>query len=265
MVKLMAMDANDIIRSKDNAKLKLAREIRDGRNTELIFIEGFRLAAEALRSQVVVTLCLVSEDIDAENGLVRSVRSANIPTAFVASKLFAGIADTKTPQGIIMLAERPAAPALNDVLRKHLVVLLKQAGDPSNVGSILRTAEAAGVDAVILTEGSADAFSPKALRASMGAALRISVVENVELAVAVRSARNSGMTVTAADIKADKNYTDIDPQKRRMIVFGSEAHGLDDAELSLVDEVIKIQMKNGVESLNLAVSAGIIMFAAARP
>lgn len=259
------MNANDVIRSKDNAKLKLAREVRDGRNTELIFVEGFRLAAEALRSRAVVTLCLVSEDIDAENELVRRVRSANIPIVFVSAKLFAGTAATKTPQGIIMLAERPAAPALNDVLRKHLVVLLKQAGDPSNVGSILRTAEAAGVDAVILTEGSADAFSPKALRASMGAAFRISVVENADFIEAVRSAKKSGITVTAADIKAAKNHTDMDRKQRRMLVFGSEAHGLDDAELSLVDEVIKIQMKNCVESLNLAVSAGIIMFAAARP
>lgn len=258
------MDANDIIKSKDNAKLKLAREVRDGRNSEMIFVEGFRLAGEGLRSQIAVRLCLVSEDVDAGNELLRQVAAANIPTAFVAAKLFAGVADTKTPQGIIMLAERPAVSKLNDVLGKGLVVLLKQANDPSNVGSILRTAEAAGVEAVVLTKGSADAFSPKALRASMGAAFRVPVVQNAEFADAVRQAKNSGMTVTAADIKGDKDYTEIDRQSDRLLVFGSEAHGLDDAELSLVEEVIKIQMKNGVESLNLAVSAAIIMFEAAR-
>lgn len=258
------MDANDIIRSKDNAKLKLAREVRDGRNAELIFIEGFRLAAEALRSQIDVRLCLVSDEIGAGNELLNRVAAAKIPTAIVAAKLFAGIADTRTPQGIVMLAERPAARELTRVLGEGLVALLKQANDPSNVGSILRTAEAAGVGAVILTKGSADAFSPKALRASMGAAFRVPVVQGLDFADSLTMAKDSGMIVTAADIKGDKNYTEIDRKKPRLLVLGSEAHGLDDAELSLADEVIKIQMKNGVESLNLAVSAGIIMFEAAR-
>jgi tRNA G18 (ribose-2'-O)-methylase SpoU len=98
----------------------------------------------------------------------------------------------------------------------------------------------------------------------MGAAFRVPVWQNVEFADAIKQAKESGMIVTVADIKADKNYTDIDRNKTRLLVFGSEAHGLDDAELKLADEIIKIQMKNGVESLNLAVSAGIIMFEAAR-
>src|SRR5690606_27361626 len=110
------MDANEIIRSKDNAKLKLAREVRGGRNTELIFIEGFRLAGEALRSRLAIRLCLVSEGVDEGNELIEQVAAADIPTALVAAKLFAGIADTKTPQGIIVLAERPMMPELDNVL-----------------------------------------------------------------------------------------------------------------------------------------------------
>jgi TrmH family RNA methyltransferase len=258
------MDAKEIIRSKDNAKLKLAREVRDGRDSGLVFIEGFRLAAEALRSRLVIRLCLISEDIDAKNDLMDQIAAADIPTSYAAAKLFAGIADTKTPQGIIMLAEKPANGKFHDAFGKGLLVLLKEANDPSNIGAILRTAEAAGVGGVMLTEGSADAFSPKALRASMGAAFRVPVWQNVEFADAIKQAKESGMIVTVADIKADKNYTDIDRNKTRLLVFGSEAHGLDDAELKLADEIIKIQMKNGVESLNLAVSAGIIMFEAAR-
>ncbi len=177
------------------------------------------------------------------------------------------IADTKNPQGIVMIAEKPELAkgqikASSD--QASLVVLLHEANNPANVGSILRTAEAGGVAGVILTIGSADPFSTKSIRASMGAAFRLPIWYGADFNQALNWANGNGMITTAADINAKTNYTDIDWNQPRLLVFGSEAHGLSGEELDLAAEHITIAMKNETESLNLSVSAGIMIFESLR-
>jgi RNA methyltransferase, TrmH family len=128
----------------------------------------------------------------------------------------------------------------------------------------LRTAEAAGAAGLVISQKSADVFSPKALRSAMGASFRMPVCENATFEEVIALANEQKMVVVAADISGSISYTMLDWSKPSMIVFGSEAHGLSGDELRLVNTKISIPMENHVESLNLAVSAGIILFEAKR-
>lgn len=251
------MSETEVITSRDNSKLKLARAVRDGREAGLIFVEGVRLVREAVRSALTFEVVLTSTDLDLAEAVPEIERAVR-----VTQQLLDSVADTENSQGIIAIAHRPDF-SLEDI-RQGLVVLLHRANNPSNLGAVVRTAEAAGVAGLITTTGSADAFSPKALRASMGSAFRLPVVERMELEAAIEWAKDCGLEPTAADVSGESSYTEVDWTTPRLLIFGSEAHGLEGRELDLIDEKILIPMENEVESLNLAVSSGIVLFEAKR-
>jgi tRNA G18 (ribose-2'-O)-methylase SpoU len=141
-----------------------------------------------------------------------------------------------------------------------LFILLHELSNPTNLGAILRTAEAADVKGVILTKNSANPFLPKALRAAMGAAFRIPIWDNAIFSEALTWAQESGLTSICADVNAKRSYTDANFKTPILMVFGSEAHGLSPNEIDMIDDQVSIPMQNHVESLNLAVSCGIILF-----
>lgn len=251
------MPESEVIRSRDNSRLKLVRAVRDGRESEFIFIEGTRLVHEAIKSGVNLEQVFVAEGVDP---------AAKIPSladwTFVERRLFDSVSDTENSQGIIAIARRP--PTYIERVRDGLVVLLHRVNNPSNLGAVVRTAEAAGCAGLITTRGSADAFSPKALRSSMGSAFRLPIIEKWTFDDAIAWARSRGMVTTAADISGSAKYTDAEWTVPKLVVFGSEAHGLDERELAMIDEKIIIPMENEVESLNLAVSSGVVLFEAKR-
>jgi RNA methyltransferase, TrmH family len=256
------------IKSRDNRRLVHVRRIRDGKERALIFIEGRRLAGEALRSKLEIDECFVVDGFrDAE--LLESVRTRTRSIYEVSEAIFASIADTNQPQGIILIAQRPQTRISEIESRLNLamlsiVIYLHEINNPSNLGAILRTAEAADIAGVIVSTGSADAFSSKALRAAMGASFRVPIQENAGFDEVLSWATTGRLETTACDISAIEAYSQIDWKKPRLLIFGSEAHGLTSVEIAKVSELIQIPMANNVESLNLAVSAGIIMFEAKR-
>ncbi len=268
------MQMNEItkISSRDNAKLVTARKVRDGKIDGLIFIEGLRLAEETLRSRLSVIDCFVTPlfgDTARGRELIETLHARNVRISEVADSLFRSVADTANSQGVVLIAERPKAglAAIEENIKtkgRALVVFLHELNDPSNLGAVFRTAEAAGVAGIIISKGSADVFSPKALRSAMGSNLRLPVWENADLVDVVSWSREHKLLTTAADIGAKIAYTEIDWNLPRLVMFGSEAHGLSREALEMVEEKIVIPMQNGAESLNLAVSAGIILFEAVR-
>ncbi len=266
MIKLNpTMENTGKITSRDNTRLVNARKIRDGKDRTQIFIEGRRLAREALRSEIEIAECLVSDEFD-DAELLNAIRERTESVSLVAGRLFKTIADTNEPQGILLIAKRPDYSHLEKfkTARLPLALFLNEINNPSNLGAILRTAEAAGVVSVIVSTNSADVFSPKSIRAAMGSSFRLKVWENAELEEVLGWARERRLTPTAADVSAHKTYAEINWKKPRLLIFGSEAHGLSVEQLAAVDEKILIPMENGVESLNLGVSAGIILFEAKR-
>lgn len=266
------------ITSKDNSKLKLARKIVAGQEDGLILLEGLRLVEEALRSEVAIVDALYTRKFaegDRGNEVLAGItekaaedeaRTDGEVLSEVDEQVFASVADTKTSQGIVVICRRP--PASRADFERHspvdggLYLALHEVGNPANLGAILRTAEAAGVGGVIVTKASTDPFSVKSLRAGMGSNLRLPVWTGPTLLEAVDWARTRGLCVTGADAHSGISYRETDWTRPRLLVFGSEAHGLSGEDLELMDERVMIPMANGVESLNLAVSAGVILFEA---
>ena len=262
---------HETIKSRDNAKLKFARRVRDGKETGHIFIEGARLCGEAVGSDLSVTAAFMSDKLGLDTDLQQALKKKNAEMYSVSDSLLGSIADTKTPQGIVLIADRPKPQALNDLLSTENVdravplwVYLCEVNNPSNLGAVMRTAEAAGVMGVIVSLNSADPYSPKSLRASMGSAFRVPIVEDVGIDLALATAKKKGIETIAVDARGEKSYLDVDWNTPSLLVFGSEAQGLSEEVLSSADERIKIPMDGNVESLNLAVSAGIILFEAKR-
>ena len=263
------MEKISIITSRDNQRLAHMRRVRDGREADEVFAEGIRLCEEVLRTGLSVFECAVTpqaRDSDRVRVILNAVLERGGRVNEVPEVLLKSIADTPHPQGLILTAERPGTGA--DRMRSNdsspLLIFLEKISDPSNLGAIFRTAEAAGVSGVILSPGSADPFSPKALRSSLGSSLRVPVWNNVKIREFVEWASQEGIHILGADISGKVPYLQADLTIATAFVMGSEAHGLTDGQLDMMSQVITIPMQNGVESLNLAVSAGILLYEAVR-
>jgi RNA methyltransferase, TrmH family len=258
------------ILSRDNALLRQARAVRDGKEDELIFVEGLRLCGEALRSKLEIEAVIASEELIRK--LQASEAFAEISKAArrvgtVSEKLLESISYTKTPQGIVVLARRPESSqqrierCLSD---RALLVVLHKINNPVNVGAILRTAEAAGATGIITTKNTSDPFSPKALRGAMGSAFRLPVWRDAVFEEAVGWCRNEGINLVGTDADSNTRHTDLDWTRSSALVLGPESTGLTDVELRKTDQSVKIPMQGEVESLNVSVAAAIILYEAAR-
>ncbi|MBA3353992.1 MAG: RNA methyltransferase [Blastocatellia bacterium] len=262
------MDEDRKITSRDNDRLKEARRVRDGKDPGKIFIEGVRLAKEAVRSGIAIKDIFITGE--SKSRLGELIRSAQCDAVYeLNDQAFRSICDTVNSQGIIAIAQRPVATyeALERSLASStvpLIVLLHGINNPSNLGAVIRTAEAAGVGGLIASSGSADAFSPKGLRAAMGSSFRLPIVSGGSFEDALAFAKSSGLRVVAADIKAKVSYTEFDWRRPTMLVVGSEAHGLTVVESERIADLVLIPMEPNVESLNLAVACGVVLFEARR-
>lgn len=259
------------IASRDNQKLKFARRVRDGKEQDFIFVEGVRLAEEVLRSNLQISDVLLTENFtQSERGqsFLQTVTQFN--PGEVSQSLFDSISDTKNSQGIIVICEKPPTgkifieQSFATANKLPLVILLHRINNPSNLGAILRTCEAVNAAGVILSENSADAFSPKSLRGAMGASLRLPLWKDADFFEVLSWAQKNDLNSVCADVNAKKSYLEIDWRTPHLLIFGSEAHGLSAEEREAVDESLLIPMNNQVESLNLAVSCGVILFEAKR-
>jgi TrmH family RNA methyltransferase len=258
------------ITSRDNSLLRRARTVRDGEVDDSIYVEGLRLGEEALRSGLQIEAVIYSEQLvkkDRAGKLISELESLANKAAVVSEKLLESISYTKTPQGIVVIAGRPAVGSDEFVARQgndSLLIILHRINNPVNVGAILRTAEAAGVTGAITTAGTADPFSPKALRGAMGAAFRLPIWTGAGFAEAIDSCRQLQTQTVCADVHAIKNYTEVDWSIPLAIVMGAESAGLTPEEIALADQAVRIPMKGLTESLNVAVAAGILLYEAGR-
>jgi RNA methyltransferase, TrmH family len=262
--------SEQIITSRDNALVKRARAVRDGKVREQIFVEGLRLCEEALQALGVddITDVIYTERIARDRRgarLLAKLKNFNARLASASESVFSSISDTKTPQGIVMLAARPntgpSALLKNEV---PLIVVLHRINNPSNAGAILRAAEAAGATAVVLTEGSADIFSPKALRGAMGSSLRLPLWTGARFQEVVEWCGERGVKTICTDLRAERAHTEIDWTAPAALILGEEAGGLTPEEVASSDEALRIPMRPPVESLNVALAAAIVLYEAAR-
>jgi TrmH family RNA methyltransferase len=277
--------SEETITSRENKWLKIFRAALRGTGPsegEPIGVEGPKLVEDALRSGLEAEALLVSEAGEAD--LERILRAASeseagIPRSRVmrtTEKLFASVAGTETPQGVAALFRQRAwefddvvrgAAAADGALRGDaaLVVVMAAVQDPGNIGTIVRSAEAFGATGVVTTRGSADPWSPKALRASAGSGLRFPILRGMAIPVLLAQLRVAGVTIVAASShSAGVSGAGADLREAVAIFIGNEGAGLPREIEHVADARISIPMSAGVESLNAGVAASVVLYEAAR-
>ena len=178
---------------------------------------------------------------------------------------FFGISDTKTQQGILCVLRKMDWD--RTAFMNHpapLFVFLEDLQDPGNAGTILRTAEAAGANAVFFTENTVDVLSPKVVRSTMGSVFRVPHFQVKDTEAFFNELRGKGIKTYAAHLRGRANYTDESYLGGSTFVIGNESRGITDQTAALCDSLIRIPMMGRVESLNAAMAAGILMYEAQR-
>jgi RNA methyltransferase, TrmH family len=256
-----------ILTSPSNAQLKSARLVREGRDASLMFVEGERLITDLLRSALTITTCF---HLPAPSpGIARQLEilKARGTQLFATSpSALRSISDTVSPQGIIALAQRPqwdSESFFQNLPKQPLLVVLDRIQDPGNLGTILRTAEAAGAHGIITLAGSTDPFAPKSLRSSMGSAFRLPVLPGLAPSQLLTIARQQSLLLAAAACSDAINYRHFDWTRPCLLVLGNEARGVDPTLLAACDQSVHIPICPEVESLNVATAAAVILFEAA--
>ncbi len=253
-----------LITSVKNPKIKEVRALQSRaktrRETGVFVVEGVRLAEEAVAAGWHAQLCLYTPDLSPRGlDLVKSLSDSGVPVEMVAEHVMKSVSDTQSPQGILLVMEQQVL-----LLPEHpeKVLILDQVQDPGNAGTLIRTAAAAGFDAVILTEGSVDAFSPKVLRAGMGAHFRLPVLTAPTIDI-VELCQLHGLLLWSASVDAGQTYTDANLRSPLAIVIGSEAHGVGEP-LYDSSNLLHIPMPGGGESLNAAAAGAVLIFEVVR-
>jgi TrmH family RNA methyltransferase len=177
----------------------------------------------------------------------------------------ASLAQTVTPQGLVGVAEvrSVSLAAVLDAAPK-LVAVLAHARDPGNAGTILRTADAAGADAVVFPDESVDPYNPKCVRSTAGSLFHLPVVDGGAIPETVAALRTSGLRVLATSGTGQTELYDTDLRGPTAWLFGNEAHGLPDDVLALADERVRVPVYGRAESLNLGHAAAVCLYASAR-
>jgi TrmH family RNA methyltransferase len=250
----------DPITSLQNTRVKLAallqQNARARRSERKIALEGLRLVRDAVErghTPEFVLYDLKTADFD----LIAKLQELKTAVLPVAPEVIKHVSDTQQPQGIVAVFPMPI-PKMPKT--PSLILILDAIGEPGNMGTILRTAAAAGTDVVLLGPDCVDPYNPKVLRAGMGAHFRLAVIEAGWTDIAAYC-ENVAIYLAAGD--GEMRYTDVDWKARHALVIGNEAHGVQRAT-QLEAKRISIPMAAETESINAAMAAGVILFEAQR-
>jgi TrmH family RNA methyltransferase len=258
------------ITSASNSRIKKAIRVRERKPAEgynRFVVEGPKIIEMALAAGAEISEVFFTDHFTAKKEgeeLIRLLSKITTDIYRVADHVFAKLSDTETPQGIAAVASYPVL-SLDSLSfsATSLSVVLDRIRDPGNLGTIIRTADAAGVEAVILLEGTCDAFMPKVIRATAGSIFNVPLaLANDNQFMAWRQKHGIKIAVTAAD--APRSVFDADLRGPVAFVFGNEGSGVRDAIKDSADLIVKIPLFGKAESLNVAMSAAICLYEAVR-
>lgn len=237
-----------------NLKQLQVKKYRDRAGEYLI--EGENAIREAIRNGAEIVSLAVRED---RESLYKDMFGEEISGGLVLDgKLFDKLSQTDTSQGILASVRKPDYS--NKALPEGNIVVLDRLQDPGNIGTIIRTCDAAGISAVIAIKGTADVYSPKVVRSAAGSLFRVPVFEAVETQQAVRMLKEAGRTIIGTSFDTDVMYYEQNMRNNIAIVIGNEGNGMSEEFMQACDVNIKIPMKGNIESLNAAVAAGILIY-----
>ena len=249
---------------KETAALLARKKERDRRG--LFVVEGPKMFGEAPMERI--ERVYLAQSAAAQMYEKYGDRLSGLSCETVSDEVFVRMSDTKTPQGILCLV-RQQHYNIEELLRENkekqmLFIILEDIQDPGNLGTIFRTAEAAGADGVIMSSWTADIYNPKTIRSTMGSVYRVPFFHVDQMEEAVRRLQKAGVAVYAAHLGGTAAYDACDYQKSTAFLIGNEAKGLREETAACADARITIPMAGKVESLNAAVASSILLFEAAR-
>ena len=241
-----------IITSKANSVVKNAKKLHQKKYRKSAYlIEGWHLFEEAVQAGVTIEKVFALESY-------RDQLVAFPQTIWVSEEILLDLADTQTPQGIVAVIQKEEV-GLPD-LHQGKYLFLEDVQDPGNVGTMIRTADAAGFTGVIVSDKSADIYSLKTLRSMQGSHFHLPIYR-MPLVSFVEEAKKSNLLILATTLSRDsEDYRDLSPLEDFVLVMGNEGQGISSVMAESADQLVHIGMKGRAESLNVAVAAGILMF-----
>lgn len=256
-----------VLANPRNERIRATRAL-SGRSvrkrTGQFLIEGPRSVREAVEFADVNQVFITAETSDRYPQIIELAQRREIRVSYATEEVIAHV--SPDAQGVCAVGNQELATH-DEVfaLNPRLVVVLHEARDPGNVGTVIRAADAAGADAVVMTQNSVDLYNPKVIRSTVGSMFHLPIVTNVAVESALGAARQGGMRTLAADAGGERNIDHLVPQDFPAVwVFGNEAHGLSPQILNEVDDVIRVPIYGNAESLNLAMAATVCLYASAR-
>ena len=257
MTKRIESPHNQLVKRLNGLKLRKNRE------KEKVFVaEGLRFVSE-IPKDFHVELYAVSDSFAKKYDLEPWERITHV--YILPDALFASIAETENPQGILAVCQQKAVAW--DMLSQNkngFYLLAEEINDPGNLGTVLRTASACGVDAVFLSKGSVDLYHPKVLRATMGAVFHTPVFQNVDMEDTASLLRSQGIPLYAAHLRGRQYPYSLNLRRACAFMIGNEARGLSEEAAALCDSYVKIPMPGKAESLNAAVAAAVLLYEVVR-
>lgn len=249
------------ISSVDNSLIKKVQKLKERKYRQEYgeyIIEGTRMVEEAVKFNAEIDCILVREGYAAD---ALNIDEKNVYT--LSDKVFKKISDVMTPQGILSLVYMRKSDLNDAACAKGPAVILDGVQDPGNIGTIIRTADALGASCIVSLKGTGDIYNSKTVRATMGSLFHIPVIATENVEEVYERFKKMNIKIVATSLSASKEPKDID-FKNTAVVFGNEGNGISKISKSYADYLVKIPMKGMAESLNVAVSAAIILYEAAR-
>lgn len=252
-----------IITSKDNGTIKDIRKLKDKKfrdETGTYLIEGIKMIEEAIVENANIDKIIICDEcFEAENIEQKLMYEiAKHDCIYVSSNVFKSLTDVVAPQGIMAIIKK-TTQRVNINYEEDIILALDGIQDPGNLGTILRTADSANLKQIIVTKNTADAYNPKVVRSTMGAILRIKIIETDNLVETLKQAQKNKFKVVATSLDTEDSIYDIEYNKK-VIVIGNEANGVSKEVQKLANNKVKIPMLGKTESLNASVATGIMLY-----
>ena len=231
---------------------------------EKFLIEGLRLCQEAFSSGWDVQLVFFSSEFGgsaAGEKLIQQFSKKGTEIFRTKKKEIEKLTDTETPQGIMAVVKKKKFTLSRDFLKESSLLLgLDSIRDPGNLGTMIRTADAAGADGVLLSKGCVELYNPKVIRSTMGSIFHLPVVEGLDLKEVLPEMKVSGFKIFSSEVHQGKDYSRISYPEKICLLMGGESSGISKEVSNLADERIKIPLFGKAESLNASVAAGILLY-----
>lgn len=259
-----------MITSTSNQRVKQLvawnQKSRERKKDGVFLAEGIKMFLEApldLIKEVYISETMESKILSQEDEVSQKLKETTYE--ILSDDVFRKAADTQTPQGILCVLKQPGYSA-EELLKGEppLLLILEDLQDPGNLGTILRTAEGAGVTGVFMNKKTVDIYNPKTIRATMGAIYRVPFLYIEEIPTLLEELRKRGITSYAAHLSDSRWYDEPDYTCGCAFLIGNEGNGLKEETAKLADSYVKIPMDGQVESLNAAVAASLLIYEASR-